>query len=398
MRWTINEFRARAVELEGELVSIRRELHAAPELSFHEAETAAKVEDKLRLLGYTVQTGVGGGHGIVAELKGAGPGRTIALRADMDALPIVEETGLPFASRREGVMHACGHDAHTAMLLVAARLLAEAREELAGTVRLLFQAAEEVGLGARDLIDHGALEGVDEIYGLHNLPTLSAGKIGIRPGAMMGSSDLIEIEIVGKGGHGAMPDQSVDPIVAGSAVVGALQTIVSREISPFEPAIVTIGSFIAGNIGNIIPGRAELKGTVRSFSPAVRKRLPEVLQRIVTEIAAAHRCVGTLRYMERTPVLVNEAACTDELARLAEELVGEDNRVLGDATLVGEDFAAYLERVPGSFFWLGSGPETDAEQAYGLHHPKFNLNEACLPIGAAMLAAIAYRRTEAASN
>lgn len=392
MALTTNDFRSRAELLADEMVAFRRELHANPELSFQEAETATKVAELLKRLGYNVRTEVGGGHGIIADLKGALPGRTIALRADMDALPITEETGLPFASTREGVMHACGHDAHTAILLGAAKLLAEARSSLAGSVRLLFQCAEEVGLGAQVLIDHGALDGVDEIYGLHNLPTLAAGYAGIRSGPMMGSSDLIVIEIEGKGGHGAVPDQCVDPIVVGTAIVSALQTIVSREISPFDPAVVTIGSFIAGNVGNIIPGRAELKGTVRAFSPAVRERLPEQLQRLVSDIARAHRCVGTLQYMERTPVLINDPTCTAVLSQVVEDLTGMCNEVVGETTLIGEDFARYLELVPGAFFWLGSGPEHDAELAYGLHHPKLYINEACLPIGAAILAATAYNR------
>jgi hippurate hydrolase len=247
-------------------------------------------------------------------------------------------------------------------------------------------------MGAQLLIDDGALDGVDEIYGLHNLPTLYAGAIGVSAGPMMGSSDLIVIEIEGQGGHGAMPDQCVDPIVAGTAIVSALQSIVSREVSPFEPVVVTIGSFVAGNAGNVIPGRAELKGTVRTFSPSVRKQLPEQLRRIVSEVARAHRCEGTLHFMERAPVLVNDPASTHELTIVADEILGQHNRRAAEATMIGEDFACYLERIPGSFFWLGSGPEHGAEQAYGLHHPKLNINEACLPVGAAILAAIAYKR------
>ena len=205
------------------------------------------------MLGYTVRTEMGGELRIIADLAGH-PGRKIALRADMDALPIEEETGFAFASVRPGVMHACGHDAHTSMLVGLARWLAQAQPTLAGSVRLLFQCAEEVGMGAQLLIDDEASDGVDEIFGLHNLPTLSASAIGVSPGPMMGSSDLIAIEIEGQGGHGAMPDQCVDPIVAGTAIVSALQSIVSREVSPFEPVVVTIGSFVAGNAGNVIPG------------------------------------------------------------------------------------------------------------------------------------------------
>ncbi len=392
MVWSSNDFLNGANGINEELIAFRRELHTYPELSFHEAETAGRVAVKLRQLGYSVRTGVGG-HGIIADLVGTEPGRTIALRADMDALPIEEETGFEFASIRSGVMHACGHDAHTSMLVGAAKLLAQAQPTLAGTVRLLFQCAEEVGLGAQCLIDDGALDGVDEIYGLHNLPTLSAGRVGISSGPMMGSSDLIVIEVDGKGGHGAVPDQCVDPIVAGAAVVSALQTIVSREISPFEPVVVTIGSFVAGNAGNVIPGKALLQGTVRTFSPKVRQLLPEQLRRIVTEVANAHRCVGSLQFHERTPVLINDSSCANELGIVANEILGSDKRIDVDATMIGEDFACYLQHIPGSFFWLGSGPEQGAELAYSLHHPKLNINEACLPIGAAILAATAYRRS-----
>ncbi|WP_127586248.1 M20 metallopeptidase family protein [Paenibacillus koleovorans] len=393
-QWRPEQFGLRALELADELVAIRRRLHEHPELSFQEAETAAFVAERLEGLGWRVRMGVGGGHGVIAELEGRSGGRLIALRADMDALPIQEETGLSFSSARPGVMHACGHDAHTAMLLGAAQLLAEAHAEQAlhGTVRLLFQCAEEVGLGAQVLIDHGALDGVDEIYGLHNLPTLPAGRVGVRPGPMMGSSDLIAIDIEGKGGHGAVPDQCVDPIVAGTAVVSALQTIASREVSPFEPVVVTIGSFHAGSVGNIVPGSAELQGTVRTFSPAVRGRLPARLQLLVADVAAAHRCKGTLRYMERTPVLINDEACTAAFADLASAILGTEQVVRGEATMIGEDFARYLELVPGCFFWLGSGPEQGAEQAYGLHHPKLQINESCLPIGASLLASVAFER------
>ncbi|WP_127486342.1 M20 metallopeptidase family protein [Paenibacillus ehimensis] len=388
------ELLAAADRLADSLVAFRRDLHAEPELSLDERETSRKVAEQLTGLGLEVRTGVGG-YGVTAELHGRGPGPVIALRADMDALPVTEETGLPFASRRPGVMHACGHDGHTAMLLGAARLLAERRERLNGSVRFLFQAAEEINAGAKAMIADGVLDGVSEIYGLHNLPTLAAGRIATRAGALMGSVDRIEIDIEGKGGHGAIPDQCIDPIVAASAVVLSLQTAVSRELSPFAPAVVTIGSLQAGEANNVIPHRARLTGTVRTFAPDVQRGMPERLERLVTRIAEGYRCRAELRCIPQTPVLVNHDDCLARAERAMDRLLGRERRVQAEPTMAGEDFSVYLQQVPGCFFWLGSGPETGAEQAYGLHHPRYTLNEACLPVGAAALAAIALERLAA---
>ncbi|MFB6363519.1 M20 family metallopeptidase [Paenibacillus elgii] len=385
---------ASAERLADSLVAFRRDLHAEPELSLDERETSRKVAEQLTGLGLEVRTGVGG-YGVTAELHGIGPGPVIALRADMDALPVTEETGLPFASRRPGVMHACGHDGHTAMLLGAARLLTERREQLNGSVRFLFQAAEEINAGAKAMIADGALDSVSEIYGLHNLPTLSAGKLATRAGALMGSVDRIEIDIEGKGGHGAIPDQCIDPIVAASAIVLALQTAVSRELSPFAPAVVTIGSLQAGEANNVIPHRARLTGTVRTFAPKVQIGMQERLERLVTRIAEGYRCRAELRYIPQNPVLVNHDDCLAHAERAMDRLLGRERRVQAEPTMAGEDFSAYLQQVPGCFFWLGSGPETGAEQAFGLHHPRFTLNETCLPVGAAALAAIALERLTA---
>ncbi|GAA3408719.1 M20 family metallopeptidase [Paenibacillus hodogayensis] len=377
--------------LEPELVEFRRDLHLNPELSMQEAETAAKVADRLRAYGYEVKTGVGG-HGVVAELTGAKPGPTIALRADMDALPIEEESGESFSSRRPGVMHACGHDAHTAILLGAARLLSEEKHRLAGSVRFLFQSAEEINRGARLMIEQGVLEGVAEIYGLHNLPTLPAGKVATRYGSLMGSVDRIDIALTGKGGHGAIPDASIDPVVAASAIVMGLQTAVSREISPFDPVVVTVGSLQAGDTYNVIPHRASLVGTIRTFSPVVQASMKERVTRLAGKIAEAYRCEAVVEYTEMTPVLVSADDCVAHVERTVEAVIGADNRIEAAPTLAGEDFSLYLQQVPGCFFWLGSGPQEGAEHAYGLHHPKFRIDEQCLPLGASLLAAIAISR------
>jgi len=373
-----------------ELIAFRRDLHLHPELSFEESRTAAKVAEQLRAIGLACRTGVGG-HGIVADIAGDRPGPIVALRADMDALPIQEESGLPFASSTPGVMHACGHDAHTAILLGAARLLA-ANRGFAGTVRLLFQSAEEINAGAKAMIEAGALDGVAEIYGLHNLPTLSAGLAATRSGPMMGSVDRIEIDIEGRGAHGAIPDQGVDPIVCASAIVMALQSIASRELSPFDPVVVTIGSLHAGDANNVIPHRAHLTGTVRTFHPRVQAEMEERIGRIVQRIAEGYRCDAQLRYIRQVPVLSNHEAPVRHVNTVIEGVLGAACLTEAAPTLAGEDFSVYLTHIPGCFFWLGSGPADNADQACGLHHPKFTLQESCIPIGAALLAEIASRR------
>ena len=384
-------FAAEAQELQSELVGLRRHLHRNPELSLEEEETSQTILSLLRELPLDIRTNIGG-YGIVADLIGAEDGPIIALRADMDALPIQEETALPFASEKLGVMHACGHDAHTAMLAVAAKMLSRRKDKLAGTVRFLFQCAEEVNQGARAMIADGALDGVAEIYGLHNLPTLAAGKVATRYGALMGSVDRIEVTIEGRGGHGAIPNESIDPIVAASAVIMGLQTAVSRELSPFDPAVVTIGSIHGGHANNVIPHRVELTGTVRTFEKKTQEGMETMLRRQIQSICEAYRCRAELRYIRQVPVLVNHDSCVSHAEQALDRIIGMENRFEAAPTMAGEDFSLYVEKIPGCFFWLGSGPKENAEQAYGLHHPKFNLNEDCLPIGTAALAGIALSR------
>lgn len=378
-----------AQAMQEELVAFRRDLHLFPELSLQESETARKVKDELLNIGAVIKTDPAG-FGFIAELIGKEDGPIIALRADMDALPIEEETDVPFASTNKGVMHACGHDAHTAMLLGAAKIIA--KQSFKGTVRLLFQAAEEINAGAKSLIAAGALDGVSEIYGLHNLPTLPAGMAATKSGSLMGSVDRIEISLVGKGGHGAIPDQSIDPVVAASAIVMGLQTIVSREISPFQPVVVTIGSIQSGIANNVIPHYAEMTGTIRTFDPAVQMLMNERIERIVKQIAASYRCEAKLKYIPQTPVLVNHDEPLEHLESVIDEVLGTQNRVQAEPTLAGEDFSVYLQSIPGCFFWLGAGLAEHAEQAFGLHHPKYDLNEQCLAHGTALLASIALHR------
>ncbi|WMT39898.1 M20 family metallopeptidase [Paenibacillus sp. D2_2] len=376
-------------QLEAELIAFRRDLHRYPELSLQESETAEKVAKRLSQLGIEFRSGIGG-YGIVAELKGEQSGPTIALRADMDALPIHEESGLEFASTRPGIMHACGHDAHTSILLGAAELLVS--QKIKGTVRFLFQGAEEINAGAKAMIEQGALDGVDEIYGWHNLPTLSAGLTATRYGSLMGSVDRIEIHLEGRGGHGAIPDQSIDPVVCASNIVMALQSIVSREVSPFDPVVVTIGSIKSGEANNVIPHYAKMTGTIRTFDAKVQKQMPERIERIVKQIAEGYKCKAELKYIEQTPVLINHEDCNRHVEQVIDYTIGAERRIEAPPTLAGEDFSVYLQHVPGCFFWIGSGPTIDASSAYGLHHPRYELNEDCISLGASLLAAIAWQK------
>ncbi|RKN83774.1 M20 metallopeptidase family protein [Paenibacillus ginsengarvi] len=377
--------------LEPELIELRRDLHRHPELSFQESRTAGIVARFLQGLGLEVREQVGG-FGVVADLRGASEGPTVALRADMDALPITEETGLDYASGNPGVMHACGHDIHTSVLLGAARLLASRKAELRGTVRFLFQSAEEILAGANTMIERGVMDGVDEIYGLHNLPFYPAGTIGLKSGVLMGSIDRLEIRVDGKGGHGGYPETCIDPIVAASAVVAGLQSAVSREAPPTKGVVVSIGTIHGGTANNIIPDFVELTGTVRNLDPEWRETMPETIERIVSRICEAYRCRGTVRYIRQVPPVWNDTDLTGRFAELADRMLGSGKRAEPVPMTYGEDFAEYLRFAKGCFFWLGSGPSENAEQAAGLHSPRFNPDEGCLAVGAALLAGVALDR------
>jgi len=386
--------KTRAMELESSIIETRRDFHRNPELSFKESRTADIVTKRLQALGMEVRTNVGG-YGVVAELHGSRPGKCIALRADMDALPIEEQTGLPFSSNVPGVMHACGHDVHTSVLLGSAELIAEQREQLSGSVRFLFQSAEEILAGAVAMIKDGAMEGVDEIYGLHNLPSLSAGKVAVKSGVLMAAIDRIEIRITGKGGHGGYPDACFDPIVATSAVVMGLQQIVSREIPPHQAAVVSLGTIHGGTANNIIPDYVELTGTIRTMDPEIRRTMPERLQRIIDDICRAYRCTAQLTYIEQVREVDNDEACTNHVREVAAQLYGAEACESIVPFTYGEDFAELMHESKGCFFWLGSGPPVNPELAYGLHSSKLNVDESCLTVGAAMFAGIVIHRLSA---
>ncbi|MEF3306770.1 amidohydrolase [Paenibacillus sp. GYB003] len=380
MTLSANYFREQSVSLQPKLVAMRRELHQYPELSNEEYETTARIrtwleEACVRLLDLRLPTGV------LAEVKGARPGPTILLRADIDALPVAEQTGLPFASKVPGKMHACGHDFHTAAIIGAAELLQARADELHGTVRLLFQPAEELAVGARAVIEAGALEGVSAVFGMHNNPELPVGTVGIRTGPMTASVDRFDISVQGKGGHAGVPEAAVDPVVISSAIVTALQTLVSRNASPHHSAVVSVCKLQAGAAWNIIPDTGVLEGTVRTFQPEARARIPDQMRRIVEGVAEGYGAEAYLKWTAMIPAVNNDARMTGIIQAAAET---QGLRIVEAVpTMGGEDFSLYQERVPGCFIWMGTG---GTEQ---WHHPRFTLNEEALAVSASLFAVTA---------
>lgn len=366
------------------MLALRRGIHQEPELGFDTEQTAKKILDALEGLPLEIQTGVAE-NGIVATLKGEGDGPTIGLRADMDALPIHEETGLDFASGTDGKMHACGHDGHTSMLVGAAHALSGMRDQLNGTVKFFFQPAEEGGGGGRVMVEEGAADDLDSIFALHLWPGMPFGTAATKPGPIMAAADAFEMKVKTGGGHGAMPHLSVDAISVAAHIVTSLQTIVSREVDPVKPAVLTVGEIEAGTAFNIIPGEARLGGTVRTLDADLRKRIPERMEELSRGVANGMRGDIELDYTFSYPVTKND----EEAARLAlgtiRELFGEDQTLeLPNPSMGGEDFAFFLEKLPGAFIWLGIG-----EDVSGLHTPTFAFDEEILPQGAALLTALA---------
>ena len=368
-----------------EIVSLRHHLHQNPELSGQEQETAALVAERLRAWGLeNVQTDVGG-HGVTATLGKCKSGLMLALRADMDALPIQETGGLPYQSCRAGVMHACGHDGHTATLLGTACVLAELREHLPRPIKLIFQPAEETIGGSEGMVAAGVLDDVESIIALHGWPNLAIGQIGIRSGPMMASADTFDLTVRGQGGHAAYPHTTVDPIVVGSQIVQAFQTLSGREISPLDSVVVSVTQFHAGTAYNVIPGIAELKGTVRCLSNMVRAEMPARMERIAAGICAALRADYTFTYERGTPVVVNDARVTARIETAGKEILGAENVIpLEMPTMGAEDFAFYLEHRPGAMFRLGVGTDVSA-----LHTSTYNFSDAALPQGIALMAHLA---------
>ncbi|WP_375542527.1 M20 aminoacylase family protein [Paraburkholderia sp. CNPSo 3272] len=361
------------------MVALRRQLHAQPELGFEEHVTSALVAEKLEAWGYRVTRGVGG-TGVVATLV-RGSGFSLGLRADMDALPLSEATGLPYASGNEGVMHACGHDGHTAILLAAARCLAQTTQ-WRGTLHLIFQPAEEGLGGARRMIEDGLFERFpcDAVFAMHNVPGFPAGRIGFHSGAFMASADEVTIRVIGRGGHAAAPQQTIDPVVVGASIVMALQSVVARNVAPHDQAVVTVGALHAGSASNVIAAHADLHLSVRALSSPVRELLERRIREVAQGQAASYGARVEIDYRHDYPVLVNHSDETEVARRVALEWGGPEMLIDGLRPLMAsEDFAYMLERCPGSYLSIGNG---DGAQHCSLHSPGYDFNDASLAIGA----------------
>lgn len=374
--------------LKPDLVATRHHLHAHPELSFEEAETARFVADKLEGWGYEVTRNVGG-HGIVARLKVGTGARSVAIRADMDALPIFEETGLSYASTTSGKMHACGHDGHTTMLLGAAEYLARTRR-FDGTVNLIFQPAEEAGIGsgAKAMIDDGLFERFpcDAIFGLHNHPGAPAGSMLLRSGPIMAAGDTVKVTFTGKGGHASRPHLTIDPVLVACNFVVTLQSIVSRNVDPTQTAVVTVSTIHAGEASNVIANTAKLSMSVRSFDPGIRAFLEKRIRTLAASVAEGHGATVVVDYEHGYPVVVNSEEETAFARSVAEELIGVENVSTCNLIPGSEDFAYFLEHKPGSFLRLGNGKDSEI-----LHSSKYNFNDESLTVGAAMWARLTER-------
>jgi hippurate hydrolase len=365
---------------EAELVAIRHDLHAHPETAFEEQRSAGLVAGHLEAWGLTVHRGLAG-TGVVATLRAGRSGRAIGLRADLDALHVAELNNFGHRSQHDGRMHACGHDGHTTMLLGAARHLAATRH-FDGTVHFIFQPAEENEGGGAVMLREGLFDRfpVDAVFGMHNWPGMPAGEFGLRAGPFMAGFNTFEITVTGRGAHAAMPQQGVDPVVAGSDLVQALQTLVSRNVSPLDAAVVTVTQFHAGDAWNVIPSQAVLRGTTRAFTPAVQDQLEDGMRRVCAGIGTAHGCEVELRYERRYPPLVNSEAEARTARAVLEDLVGAD-KVHWDCppTMGGEDFAFMLQAKPGCYVFIGNGPGDGGRL---LHSPRYDFNDGILALGA----------------
>lgn len=385
------KIRQLARSMRDEIIEMRRYLHRHPELSYQEHETADFIQKKLREYGIPYRSEIAG-TGILGIIKGKHEGRTVALRADMDALPIQEENDHSYVSVHEGVMHACGHDAHMAMLLGAAKILKNLQDEIYGTVLLVFQPAEEkspVG-GAIPMMEAGVFEDFmpDVIYAQHVWPYLPAGQIGIRDREMLGASDNFKVILKGVGGHASLPHLTTDPIVTAGFLIVSLQTIVSRSLDPRHPSVLTIGSIHGGTAHNVIGNTVTLEGSIRTFGEDTRKRIKERFYEITTNVAEMYNNEVEIDYQEGYPATVNTPRWARLARRSAQNLFGKDATPMIEPAMASEDFSRFLEKIPGAYIFLGAQMENSEEQK-GLHDPRFNINEEVLPMGAAFLAKVA---------
>lgn len=386
----LNEIKNLTLTLAPRLIEIRRHLHAHPELSGQEYQTAAYVAGVLSSCGINVKESVGK-TGVVGELIGCGnDDRLLAIRTDMDALPIVERTGLEFASRNEGVMHACGHDVHTTVGLGTAMVLASLGQKLPGNVRFLFQPAEEIAQGAMWMVDDGVMENVSSILSVHVFPSIEAGCVGIRHGALTAAADDIEITIIGESGHGARPHEAVDAIWIASQVITMLQQAISRTQNPLRPVVLTIGQISGGRAPNVIADKVTMVGTVRSLHPETSQQLPGWIEKIVANVCSAYGARYQLNYKRGVPSVQNDAFLTQLVESAAAAAWGNDRvQILPEPSLGAEDFSVYLKEAPGMMFRLGVGFKN--KRNYPLHHPKFEVDEEAIVTGVVTMAYAVYK-------
>jgi amidohydrolase len=375
-------------ELAQEMRAVRHDIHRHPELGFNERRTAALVAERLREWGATVHERIGK-TGLVGVLSAGTSDRAIGLRADMDALPIHETSGAPHASTHQGISHSCGHDGHTAMLLCAARYLAQTRR-FNGRVHLIFQPAEEGQAGAQAMIDDGLFERFpcDEIYALHNWPSLAAGTVATRPGAMMAAADRFDITVCGAGGHAAQPHLTSDTILCAAQIVTGANTLVARRVDPNASAVLSVTCIHGGSAHNILPSEVRITGTVRTFDPVVQDKIEAALRELVEGTAKAAGCTATIQYVRYYPATINDAECAKHVLETSRALFGRAH-VPDAPAATSEDFAFMLRKVPGAYVWLGQG---SSAHAASLHHPSYDFNDDVLATGAALLAALAERR------
>ena len=378
----ISRIRREIQELQPTIVELRRRLHQKPELGFREHLTSELISQKLQEWGIEHQTGIAQ-TGIVATIHGDKPGKVLAIRADMDALPIQEQNDVPYRSQHDGVMHACGHDGHTAIAISVAFYLSQHRQDFTGTVKIIFQPAEEGPGGAKPMIEAGVLQNpqVDAIIGLHLWNNLPLGTVGVRNGALMAATESFRCTIQGKGGHGAIPQQTVDSILVAAHIVTALQTIVARNVSPLESAVVTVGEIHAGTAVNVIADTAYLSGTVRYFNPALGELIPQRLEQIIAGVCQSHGATYKLDYQRHYPAVINDAKIAELVRSVAEGVIETPLGIVPECqTMGGEDMSFFLEAVPGCYFFLGSA-NPDKDLAYPHHHPRFNFDETALGMG-----------------
>ena len=367
-------------DLQGEMQEWRRDIHAHPEIAFEEHRTAQIVADKLESFGIEVETGIAG-TGVVGTLRKGMGNRSIGLRADLDALLINETNDFEYKSKNPGQMHACGHDGHTTMLLGAAKYLSE-QGNFDGTVNFIFQPAEENEGGGRVMIEDGLFDKypIESVYGMHNIPGMPVGSFAIKPGPIMAAFDIFNLKVIGRGGHAAMPQTTVDPIIVGTKIIDAFQAIISRSIDPQEPSVLSVTQFHGGDAYNVIPNQVEIKGCTRCFSPNVQKKLEDEMRQISESICKAYGADCEFHYEHRYPATINSEEEANLAGQVAQEIVGEERVNLSPKPGMGsEDFAYMLQEKPGSYIWIGNG---DGEGSCMIHNPGYDFNDEILPIGA----------------